>query len=235
MLRSFILLAFWGIATPLAALFLFPYTFLTGDIDTLYWVALSIVRAGLRLAGVRILRLGLENLDPARAYIYMSNHVSNLDPPVLIASLPQRTSVMAKKELFRIPVLGRAMRMASLVPIDRRNKDAAISSVRAAGEVLRSGLSMVVFPEGTRSADGGLQPFKKGPFHMAIETGAAVVPVTVLNTGGMLPKRSTRLRAGTATVIFHPPVTAASFRNREELMEAVRNAIAGSLARPAAG
>lgn len=217
------------VATPLAALFLFPYTFLTGDIEKLYRVALSIARAGLNMVGVRVCLTGLENAPPGQAYIFMCNHVSNLDPPVVLGWLPQRTSVMAKRELFRIPILGRAMRMASLVPIDRSNKDAAISSVRAAAEVLRSGLSVVVFPEGTRSSNGRLGSFKKGPFYMATETGASIVPLTVLNTENMLPKGSFRLRPGTAAVIFHPPILPSNFATRDELMLAVRNAIASAL------
>jgi 1-acyl-sn-glycerol-3-phosphate acyltransferase len=229
MVRSIILLAFWCIASPLAALVLFPYTLITGDIDTLYWFALKITRGGLKLVGVRVQHVGLENVDLSRAYIYMCNHVSNLDPPVVIGWLPKRTSVMAKRELFRIPVLGRAMRMASLVPIERRNKEAAISSVRAAAEVLRSGLSMVVFPEGTRSPDGRLLPFKKGPFYMASETGVPILPVTVLNTDRMLPKNSFQLRPGTATIVFHRPVSPSDFTTREELMQAVRDAIASAL------
>lgn len=229
MLRSVILLAFWSITTPLAALFVFPYTFITGDVDTLYWSALKIARGGLKLVGVRVHHVGLEKLDLGRSYIYMCNHLSNLDPPVVIGWLPQRTSVMAKRSLFRIPVLGRAMRMASLVPIERRNKEAAIASVRAAADVLRSGLSMVVYPEGTRSLDGHLLPFKKGPFYMAAETGASIVPVTILNTGHMLPKGSFRLHPGTATVVFHEPIAPANFASREELMQAVRDAIANAL------
>ncbi len=229
MLRSLILLVFWATTSSLAALVLFPYTLITGDIDMLYWSALKIVRAGLKLVGVRVQQVGLEHLDLACSYIYMCNHVSNLDPPAVIGWLPQRTSVMAKRSLFRIPVLGRAMRMASLVPIERRNKEAAIASVRAAADVLRSGLSMVVYPEGTRSPDGRLLPFKKGPFYMASETGARIVPVTVLNTEKMLPKGSVRLRPGTATIVFHPPVSPVDFSGREELMEAVRGAIASAL------
>jgi 1-acyl-sn-glycerol-3-phosphate acyltransferase len=229
MFRSFILLAFWSVASALGAIVLFPYALITGDIDTLYWSALKIARGGLKLVGVRVRQVGLENLDVTRPYIYMCNHVSNLDPPVMLGWLPKRASVMAKGSLFRIPVLGRAMRMASLVPIDRRNKEAAISSVRAAAEVLRSGLSMLVYPEGTRSPDGRLLPFKKGPFYMATETGVPIVPVTILNTAHMLPKGSSRLRPGTATVVFHQPIRPCDFALREHLIQAVRAAIATAL------
>ena len=229
MIRAAITLLFWIIFTPLAALVAFPWTFITGNVDFLYRIAIWGARTGVRIAGVRTQVAGLERLDRGRAYIYMSNHVSNLDPPVLIPAIPQRTSVMAKRELFRIPVLGRAMRMASLVPIDRSNKETAIASVRAAGEVLRSGISMVVFPEGTRSADGRLLPFKKGPFYMALESGVAIVPITILGTEQMLPKGKSAARPGAATVIFHPPIETALFSDRDMLMNAVRDAIASAL------
>ena len=228
-IRSVLTLLFWIIFTPLAALIGFPWTFISGKVDFLYRIAIWGTRTGVRMAGVRTQTVGLDRLDRRGAYIYMSNHVSNLDPPLLLPAIPQRTSVMAKRELFRIPLLGRAMRMASLVPIDRSNKEAAIASVRAAGEVLRSGISMVVFPEGTRSPDGRLLPFKKGPFYMAMETGVAIVPVTIVGTEKMLPKGKSFVRPGTASVIFHPPIEAAGFNDRDMLVNAVRNAIASAL------
>jgi 1-acyl-sn-glycerol-3-phosphate acyltransferase len=173
----------------------------------------------------------VEPSGKSRACIYMANHVSNLDPPALIPNLPQRVSVMVKRELFRIPLLGRAMRMASLVPIERKNKESAIAGVRAAAEVLRSGLSIVVFPEGTRSPDGRLLPFKKGPFYMALETGAPIVPVTILGTRDLMPKGKLAIRPGVATVIFHPPIAVDAATDRDELIAKVRAAIESSLPR----
>src|SRR5437868_1587846 len=172
MIRALAMLLFWALIIPVGALILFPWAFITGDVESIYRFGMWGARSGIRVAGVRVRLVGRDHLDPQRAYVYMANHVSNLDPPALIPYLPQRASVMVKNELFRVPLLGRAMRMVSLVPIDRRNKEAAIASVRAAAEVLRSGISVVVFPEGTRSPDGRLLPFKKAPFHMALETGA---------------------------------------------------------------
>src|SRR5262249_8358716 len=149
---------------------------------------------------------GLEHLDRSRSYIFLSNHVSNLDPPVLVPSIPGRCSVLVKKEVFRIPILGTAMRMADLVPVDRHNRESAVASVSAAAEVMRRHVHMVIFVEGTRSRDGRLLPFKKGPFHLAMEVGVPVVPVTILGTYECWPKGSLAMRAGTATVIFHPPM-----------------------------
>ena len=159
----------------------------------------------------------------------MSNHVSNLDPPVLIPVIPGRCSVLVKKELFRIPILGTGMKVADLVPVDRSNREAAIESVNAAVQVLQQGLHMVIFPEGTRSEDGRLLPFKKGPFHLAMESGVPVIPVTLLGTFESWPKTRFALRPGTATVVFHPPLDPHTYPDRDSLMQAVSETIESAL------
>jgi len=223
------LLTFWGLSLLISGPFLLLHAFLTGNIMPLYRVGMKLGVTGVRLAGVKIETRGLENLQPSRNYIFMSNHVSNLDPPVFIPSIPGRCSVLIKKEVFRLPIFGKALRMAEMVPVDRSNREAAIESMRAAEEVLQRGLNMVVFPEGTRSPDGRLLPFKKGPFHMAIEAGIPVIPVTILGTAHCWPKGSWTLRAGTATVIFHPPIEPGTISDRETLMLQVREVMASAL------
>lgn len=229
MIRTLLMLAFWLLLLPFAAFIGFPWTFLTGKVDVLYWLGTHIAFAGVRLAGVRVKVVGRERLDPAATYIFMSNHVSNLDPPILVPLIPRRTSVLVKKELFRVPILGRAMRLASLVPVDRSNREAAISSLRTAAEVLGKGIPMTIFVEGTRSLDGRLLPFKKGPFYLAMESGAPVVPVTLVGTHRILPKRRFGIRRGEATVVFHPPLDAKQFSDRDTLLAAVHDAIESAL------
>src|SRR5580698_8112237 len=141
MIRTIVMLVFWGLAAPVAALIGFPWTFLTKDIRLLYRMFMIGAWNGVWLTGVRVKTVGLENLDPARTYIFMSNHVSNIDPPITIPLIPRRSSVMVKKELFRYPILGRAMRMGLLVPVDRGNRDAGIEAVRASKEVVEQGLN----------------------------------------------------------------------------------------------
>jgi len=182
-----------------------------------------------RLAGIRVEIIGRERLDPRQAYIFMSNHVSNLDPPIVIPALPGRTSVLVKKEVFKVPILGRAMRMASLVPVDRSNREAAIASIGRAAEVMRGGIHMAIFPEGTRSRDGRLLPFKKGPFYLALETGLPVVPVTVAGTYEMMPKGRFKIRPGVARVVFHEPIDPKQIGDRDSLMAAVAASIASAL------
>jgi len=223
------MLAFWSLASPVAALIGFPWTFISGDIRVLYRMFMIGAWNGVRLAGVRVETVGLDQLDPSRSYIFMSNHVSNVDPPILIPLIPRRTSVMVKKELFNYPILGRAMRMGSLVPVDRGNRDAGIAAVRAAKEVVQQGLNMTIFVEGKRSFDGKLLPFKKGPFYLAMECGVPVVPVTIVGTHYIMPKTRFAIKEGTVRVIFHSPIVPQDFVSRECLMEKVRAAIESGL------
>ena len=214
---------------PPAALIAFPWTFITRNANFLYKLGTSIGRLGVWLAGVKVEVRGYENLDPRCTYIFMCNHVSNLDPPILIPRVPARTSVLVKKELFRIPILGPAMRLASLVPVDRRNREAAIASVQAGVAVLKTGIDMTVFPEGTRSPDGKLLPFKKGPFYLATDSGIPIVPVTVTGTEKLMPKGAAIIRPGKAILTFHPPIDPQRFETKEALIDAVRAAISSAL------
>jgi 1-acyl-sn-glycerol-3-phosphate acyltransferase len=228
-IRTIAMLTFWGLAAPVAALIGFPWTFISGDISLLYSMFMWGAWNGVRLTGVRVETVGLERLDAAGTYIFMSNHVSNLDPPILIPLIPRRTSVMVKKELFSYPILGRAMRMGSLVPVDRGNRDAGIEAVKAAKEVIGQGLNMTIYVEGKRSFDGKLLPFKKGPFYLAMECAVPVVPVTIAGTHYAMPKKRFAIRPGTVKVIFHDPIEPKDFGSREGLMEKVRAAIDGGL------
>jgi 1-acyl-sn-glycerol-3-phosphate acyltransferase len=229
MIRTIAMLVFWGLAAPLAALIGFPWTFITGDIRLLYRMFMIGAWSGVWLTGVRVQTIGLDTLDPSRTYIFMSNHVSNLDPPITIPLIPRRTSVMVKKELFRYPILGRTMRMGSLVPVDRGNRDAGIESVRFAKQVVGEGLNMLIYVEGKRSFDGKLLPFKKGPFYLAIECGVPVVPVTIVGTHTLMPKGRFAIKPGIVTVNFHPPIEPKDFGNRQCLTEKVRAAIDSGL------
>jgi 1-acyl-sn-glycerol-3-phosphate acyltransferase len=131
--------------------------------------------------------------------------------------------------LFRYPILGQAMRIGSLVPVDRGNRDAGIESVRIAKQVVQQGLNMTIYVEGKRSFDGKLLPFKKGPFYLAMECGVPVVPVTIVGTHDLMPKGRFAIKPGAVTVIFHPPIEPQDFGSRECLMEKVRGVIDSGL------
>lgn len=230
MIASFILvLTIVGLGAPAALIFI-PWTILTGNADGLYKVSQAIVRTAFRLAGIRVVAEGRENVPPQTACIFMANHVSNLDPPALLPHIPGRTSVFLKRSLMKIPVLGLGMRLGEFVPVDRSGSvEGAIESMKAASRVMQKGIHITTFVEGTRSRDGRLLPFKKGPFYLAMETGAPCIPVSIYGTEGMMAKGSMRVRPGTAHLVFHPPVDPKQFATREELMEAVREAIASGL------
>ncbi len=215
---------------PIAGIIGIPYTLLVGDISRLYRVAMWITNAGVRAAGIKIEMRGLENVPAGRSCIFMSNHVSNLDPPVVLPLLPGRSSVLLKKELMVIPILGRAMRMAKFVPVERgHRRDAAQASVDAAADALRSGLHILVYPEGTRSRDGRLSTFKKGPFFLAKETQAPIVPIALSGTQTMMHKGSNAIVPGLARIQLLPAIEPSHFATREELLLAVRTAIAEAL------
>lgn len=230
MLPGLILLLIYFLLAIPAALIGIPWTLITGDISLLYRWAMGIVRVGLRLAGIRIEVTRRAPLDPDKRYIFLSNHVSNLDPPVLLPLLPGRTAVFIKRSLMKIPVLGYGMKLGDFIPVDRDGRvESAKESVIAAARVLASGVHVTSFVEGTRSRDGRLLPFKKGPFYLAKETGAPVVPVSIWGTESMLKKGKLRLYPGTAHVTFHEPLNPADYATREDLLAAVRRAIESGL------
>jgi 1-acyl-sn-glycerol-3-phosphate acyltransferase len=121
------------------------------------------------------------------------------------------------------------MLMGDLVPVDRHNREAAMNSMRLAEQVMAKGLNMTVFPEGTRSPDGRLLPFKKGPFYLALDSGVPVVPVTILGSEGLMPKGSSTIDAGAVRLVFHSPICPKQFTDKEDLIAAVRHAIASAL------
>jgi len=229
LIRAVVILCFWGISILVVGPPLVLYAAITGNANPLYYTACALGRFGVLLVGVKIEVRGLENLAPGRNYIFMSNHASNLDPPVLVPVIPGRCSILVKKELYRVPVLGTGMRLAELVPVDRGDHEAAIESITAATRVLQKGLHVLIYPEGTRTSDGRLLPFKKGPFHLAQDSGVPVVPVTLLGTFECWPKTQFGLRRGTSIVVFHPPIDPRGYADRDDLMLVVREAISSAL------
>jgi 1-acyl-sn-glycerol-3-phosphate acyltransferase len=178
-------------------------------------------------SGVRVSVTGIERIDTGRPYIFMSNHQSNFDIPVLLGHLPVQFRWLAKAELFRIPVFGRAMRGAGYISIDRADRAAAFDSLHQAAEKIRQGVSILIFPEGTRSLDGFLRTFKKGGFVLAIQAGVPIVPVVVRGTFDIMPKHRLLIRPRDVTVDVGAPIAVegVNYASKETLMEAVREAI----------
>jgi 1-acyl-sn-glycerol-3-phosphate acyltransferase len=228
------LLTVWiGLGVP-AAVIAMPWAALRDDFRLMYRWGMGIVRLGVETAGVSVRLEGLENL-PAQPCVFVSNHVSNIDAPVLLPALPGMSSVFIKKKLMSIPILGMAMRMGKYIPVSRgHSREEAQRSVEYAAEVLRGGRNIVLFPEGTRSPDGKLLPFKKGGFFLAAETGAPMVPVVIRGTAKIMRKGSFRIYPGEAVVRFLPVVWPEQFEGREALMQAVREEMENALAKDAA-
>jgi 1-acyl-sn-glycerol-3-phosphate acyltransferase len=228
-IRTLAMLTFWGIALPFAGIFLIPWTLISGDVRALYRMCMWGALTGVKLAGVRVQTVGLEKFDPAGTYIFMSNHASNIDPPLMMPLIPRRTSVMAKQELWKYPLLRTIMNIGRVVPVDRGNRDAGIAAVKEAKKVIEEGINMTIYVEGGRSFDGKLLPFKKGPFYLAMECSVPVIPVTISGSYYVMPKRRFAIKAGLVQVIFHDPIQPKDFGSRDALMEKVRAAINSGL------
>jgi 1-acyl-sn-glycerol-3-phosphate acyltransferase len=230
MIRSLLFLAnmiIWGI--PSALIFI-PWCWLTGNVLPLYKATRFILSSSCRVAGVRLRAEGLERIPRDRACIFMSNHVSNLDPPALISLIPGRTSAFIKRSLMKVPILGTGFRQGEFIAVDRSGSRAdAQRSVAEAQRVLAKGTHITTFVEGTRSPDGRMLPFKKGPFYLAMQAGAPCIPVSIHGTEKVLRKGSLRMHPGPAHVTFHSPINPSLFATREDLLQAVRESIASGL------
>lgn len=185
-------------------------------------------RVCLRLAGVQVRVTGGEHLPGTAPVICMANHSSNFDILALFAGLPIQFRWLAKEELFRIPLFGLAMRRSGYIAVDRADRKKAIASMAVAAKRINAGVTVMLFPEGTRSPDGQLLPFKKGGFMLALQAQVPIVPVAISGANQIMNKHSWLMRGG--TIVLHIgaplPTAAKTFAERDALMEAVRSAIA---------
>ena len=169
---------------------------------------------------------GLENLDKSKSYIFVSNHQSTIDIPALFRAIPWDTRFVAKSQLKWVPMLGWYMWAAKFPFVDRANHREAVRSLDLAGEQVRGGISIIVFPEGTRSDDCKVHPFKKGPFALAMKARVPVVPVAIEGSGALMPKNSWQITPGAIKVRIGKPIAAEHFEgDRELLIREVRDHI----------
>jgi 1-acyl-sn-glycerol-3-phosphate acyltransferase len=190
-------------------------------------------RAIVRFAEITIDVNGLELAPLEESFVVMSNHQSHYDIPVLFQALrPRRLRMVAKSELFRLPIWTGAMRAAGFVEVNRKNRVSAMKSLDRAREAIRAGTSIWIAPEGTRSPDGELGPFKKGGFHMAAGAGARILPVSIDGTRRILPAKGTRVHDGEhVRVVVHEPVATSDDADQKKLMALIRERIQAGLAR----
>ncbi len=173
-------------------------------------------------------------LEPGRPYVFMPNHASMVDIWVVFVAIPARFRFIAKKQLASIPLFGWAMAAGRFIFIDRQNAASARRTMDEASRRIRSGQSVVIFPEGTRTRDGRLMPFKKGGFHLAIDSGAAIVPVAIKGSREVMPRGAALIRAGTVTLEVDEPIptTGLTTSDRDALIDKVRGRVAAMLGEP---
>jgi 1-acyl-sn-glycerol-3-phosphate acyltransferase len=193
------------------------------------------MRAGRWILGIDVETPGRERLDRRMPCVFMSNHLSFLDGPLLLAVIDRPVRFIVKRFVFRIPVLGLGMRFAGYVPLDREGVGEGRKRIARAADLIREkGYSFLVFPEGTRSFDGSLQQLRRGGFFLALEAGMPIVPVSIQGTYELMPRTSRWIRRGRVRIAFHEPIDVAGY-SRETmpaLIEQVRSAIASGLATP---
>ncbi len=215
------------IATLVIGLTVILCSFFSKTGNSVHHVARLWGRSILWISGLRVQVEGLENIDASRSAIYMSNHQSNFDIPVFFSVLPVQFRWLAKAELFKIPFFGQSMRRAGYISIDRSDAKSAIRSLGRAAQSIREGTSVLIFPEGTRSHDGALLPFKAGGFLLAVDAGVPIVPMAVRGTYEVMPKGRKIIRRQAVHLVVRPPIDSRAFtrKTKNELMARVQDAI----------
>ncbi len=207
-------------------------SFLKGG-DMAHLVGRFWAKSILLVSQVKVTVEGFDHINPRTTYIYMANHQSMFDIPVLLGYLPVQFRWLAKKELFRIPVFGHALARVGYISIDRSDRKAAHNSLLEAARKIAQGVSVVIFPEGSRSENGQIKPFKAGGFHLAVRAGRPIVPVVICGTRSVMPKGSLRVNPGQIIVSINPPIDTASCdtKTKKLLMDSIRSIMKTELER----
>lgn len=187
---------------------------------------------GRLILGIHLEIYGRETVDKKKPTVFMANHESFLDGPLVFLAIPQYVRVILKKEIFRIPIIGWAMKFVGFVPVDRRGlKSGRISIERAIHLIKEKHYSYLIFPEGTRSLDGQMQPFRRGAFFLAVNSRAPIVPITLEGSYELMPKGSSLAEKGTVRIVFHDAVQVRNFGEKDipQLIETVRTRIQSGL------
>ena len=233
-----------GLFTPVCVIMALFWSMFDRQGNGLHVIARIWARMILRVSFMKIEITGLENVTRTGTYIFAANHSSTLDIPLLLAYLPIQFRWLAKEELFRIPFFGRVMRLTGYIPVNRSNPRQSVKSLERAAARIRAGTSVVIFPEGTRTRDGAILPFKRGGFTLAARSGRPVVPLSISGAKRALEPKTLKLRPGRIKIVIGRPLPTQGLDRpgQEELMRRVRRIIIehydpdyGSLKRSACG
>lgn len=205
-------------------------SFITKSSDMPNKIAAIWARFILAASRIKVEVIGLSNINPSKSYIYMSNHQGNFDIPILQAHLPVQFRWLAKAELFNIPIFGYAIGKAGHISIDRSNRKSAFKSLSNAARIIRNGVSVLIFPEGTRSRDGNIRPFKKGGFILAVDSGVLIVPVIIHGLRPLMLKNRVFVRPGKVLLEIKEPIESAGYtrKTKDDLLKKVRHVICES-------
>jgi 1-acyl-sn-glycerol-3-phosphate acyltransferase len=230
MLRTLFIAVFLSMYILILGPPLLLYTLVSRHIDPLYWAGLKGVMFFVRVVGVRVRVEGRARI-PEGVCLFVANHTSSADAPAVVGAIPRRIAVLLKESLFKWPIVGQAFKLAHFIPVNRKDRESAISSVEKAAEAMRAGQSFLIYPEGTRSPDGRLQDFKKGAVVLAIKAGVLVVPVLCSGAQRVMAKRSMVIHPGEILVEFLDPIDASkySWEERDTLNLRVHDAMAAGL------
>jgi len=231
MFRATLVYLFIGIYTLFTAPFGLLWTACVKDAHLLFCITRFCIRAAGWIAGVRVHIDGLDKIDPAGTYVFLSNHRGNFDGPVLLHALGRDLRALVKKEMMRLPIISLILRATEYVPLERANPKQARAGIERGARLIREGKSFFAFPEGTRSRDGKLGDFKKGVFIMAIQAEAPIVPITIINSAAIQPPGSYSIRPGCIRVVIHEPIDThgMTFEDRGSLIQQTRAAIVSEL------
>lgn len=172
------------------------------------------------ISGVKVKIFGLDKIDKNATYVFVSNHASQFDITVLQWGVPNRLAMIFKKELSRIPFFGWQLKFGPYIMVDRKSPESGMKSIEEAKELMKNkGISVLVFPEGTRSKTGELLPFKRGAFHLAAKVGYPIVPVTIVDSDKIMPKGSFKLKKGTVKLIFDSPINTENIKSKVDELQ----------------
>jgi 1-acyl-sn-glycerol-3-phosphate acyltransferase len=227
MIRTSIIILEIILVTAFMAVMVILLSFIKAGGDTVHKVGRIWAKCTLAISDIKVTIKGLSNLEPGKSYIYMPNHMSNFDIPVLQAYLPVQFRWLAKAELYKIPIFGQAMKSAGYISIDRSDRKSAIESLNQAAMIIRNGVSVIIFPEGTRSRSHKIQPFKKGGFFLAVDSGVSIVPIIIHGTDQIMPTKKISIKPGNVTLEITKPIISSNYtrKTKDDLIKKVRNII----------